>query len=36
MVTPLFQHLDRLPRVRNREIGARYVMAITAVGVTVL
>jgi len=31
-----FKHLNRLPRGGDRDIGAGYVMAITAVGVTVL
>ncbi|QKY15960.1 hypothetical protein [Halorubrum sp. CBA1229] len=29
-----FKHLDRLPRGGDRDVGAGYVMAITAVGVT--
>lgn len=31
-----FKRLDRLPRGGDRDIGAGYVMALTAVGVTVL
>ena len=30
-----FKHLNRLPRGGDRDIGAGYVMAITAVGITV-
>ena len=31
-----FKHLDRLPRGGDRDVGAGYVMAITAIGVTTL
>jgi hypothetical protein len=36
LAVSLFKHLDRLPRGGDRDIGAGYVMAITAVGVTTL